>query len=73
VINFRSPTVIRWAVVFLVVKLVLFAVVFVGLHFFAHKQRPIHVNHIDRISCCANVSFERNFDPYGSKRAHGSA
>lgn len=35
-INFRSPTVIRWAVVFLVAKLVLFAVVFVGLHYFVH-------------------------------------
>jgi hypothetical protein len=27
------------------------------------------VNHIERISCCSSLDFERNFDPKGSKRA----
>jgi hypothetical protein len=27
------------------------------------------MNHIERISCCSSIIFERNFDPRGSKRA----
>jgi hypothetical protein len=33
------------------------------------EQRPFNMNHIERISCCSSVIFERNFDPNGSKRA----
>jgi 4-diphosphocytidyl-2-C-methyl-D-erythritol kinase len=37
----------------------------------ALEQRPLNVNHIERISCCSSLDFERNFDPKGSKRALG--
>jgi hypothetical protein len=33
------------------------------------EQRPLNMNHIDRISCCSRIIFERNFDPRGCKRA----
>jgi hypothetical protein len=33
------------------------------------EQRPLNMNHIERISCCSSLDLERNFDPDGSKRA----
>jgi hypothetical protein len=33
------------------------------------EQRPLNMNHIERISCCFSIIFERNFDPNRCKRA----
>jgi hypothetical protein len=39
---------------------------------FGHpEQRPLNMNHIERISCCSSLDLERNFDPNGCKRALG--